>query len=231
VGADAVEVDVRMAPDGVLRISHDKKTTTAQYSKHPSLTDVFSILQGTTVSVNCDVKEREHIYEILRIASRYGFDEDRIILSGSISPEQVAYDPSILDRAKIYMNIEEILKYLYIYRGSARIENFSQLMIDPWVFVRSEMKHFDSLIAEVIDLVHQLGIKTINFPYRYIEENHCRMLGDEDLFVSVWTVDDPCALQRIIDYSLSNIENVTTRNVHIGKDLLTSSRYCTTISS
>ncbi|MGE4454066.1 MAG: glycerophosphodiester phosphodiesterase [Sphaerochaeta sp.] len=219
LGADAVEVDVRMAPDGVLRISHDKKLSGTRNVVQASLEDVFSMIGPTPLSINCDIKEREHLYALFRLAEQCGFSKDRLIVSGSVSPEQLAYDPGIADRATLYMNIEELFKYLYLFNTSFSFNDFSRLMTEPWAFTRSYMKQLDEYLPAVIDFSHHLGIRTINFPYQHVKEHHCRILQEADLFVSVWTVDDSNALQTFCDFSLSNLENVTTRNVRVAKSI------------
>ncbi|MGH0052372.1 MAG: glycerophosphodiester phosphodiesterase family protein, partial [Sphaerochaetaceae bacterium] len=78
LGVDAVEVDVRKSPDGILRISHDKKLTAEQYASHATLEEVFRLLRPTSLSINCDVKEREHLYTLLNLAKQYGFGKERL---------------------------------------------------------------------------------------------------------------------------------------------------------
>lgn len=220
LGADAVEVDVRMDPAGVLRISHDKRLSVSEYAAHQSLESVFALLGPTSLSINCDVKEREHLYELLGLAKRYGFDKSRLILSGSVSPEQVSYDPCIADRATLFMNIEELFKYLYLSKGESSIGDFSRLMTEPWEFTRIYMKHFDAHVPAVVEFARHLGVRVINFPHQYLCEEHYAALQAGGLSVSVWTVDDRNALQRILAFSVSNVKNITTRQVVMAQGLL-----------
>ncbi len=220
LGADAVEVDVRMDPAGVLRISHDKRHSVSEYAAHQTLESVFALLGPTSLSINCDVKEREHLYALLSLAKRYGFDKSRLILSGSVSPEQVSYDPGIADRATLFMNIEELFKYLYLHKGPFSMGDFSRLMTDPWAFTRTYMKHFEDHVPSVVELALHLEIEVINFPYHHLGEEHFKALQTAGLSVSIWTVDDRIALERILAFSVSNLENVTTRQVSMAQSLL-----------
>lgn len=217
---DAVEIDVRKSPDGTLRISHDKKPDVRAYENVARLEEVFEILKPTTLRVNCDMKEREHVYDLLGVADAYDFDRDRLIVTGSISPEQLAYDPELLDRMTLYMNIEELFKYVYLYSGSSNFEEFRKLMTEPWTFTRAFLLNLEGYLPKVIDLTGKLGVTKLNFPYQQVREEHCRMLAQAGLGVSVWTVDDSEAMQRFLDFSIGNLENVTTRQVSTFKRLL-----------
>ena len=220
LGADAVEVDVRMDPDGVLCLSHEKLHSASQYAGHTTLENVFALLAPTSLSINCDVKEREHLYELLSLAQRYGFDKSRLILSGSVSPEQLVYDPSIIDRVTLFMNIEELFKYLYLSKGESSIGDFSRLMTEPWEFTRIYMKHFDAHVPAVVEFARHLGVSVIIFPHQYLCEEHYAALQAGGLSVSVWTVDDRNALKRILAFSVSNVKNITTRQVVMAQGLL-----------
>lgn len=178
LGVDAVEVDVRKGPDGTLRISHDRKESAATYGVVPSLEEVFELLRPTALSVNCDLKEREHLYDVLDLAWKYGFGRDRLILTGSVSPEQLSYDGDIRRRASLYMNIEELFKYLYLQAGGRSIADFPRLMVEPWAFTRQYMFDLQSHLPQIIDFVAVLGVNVINFPYRGLTEECCKALEE-----------------------------------------------------
>ncbi|MGH0052431.1 MAG: hypothetical protein ACQ5SW_03445, partial [Sphaerochaetaceae bacterium] len=171
------------------------------------------------------------LYTLLNLAKQYGFGKERLILSGSVSPEQLAYDTDISNQATLYMNIEEIFKYLYLYTGSAALGDFTKVMTEPWAFTRIYMKTLQSHLHDVIELAHLLGLRTINFPYQYLTEENCATLDDAGLSVSVWTVDDQKALETYLSYSVSNLENITTRRVGIMKNLLSLSMRNQTVPS
>ncbi len=224
LGVDAVEVDVRMDPAGVLRISHDKQHDAAAYATHASLEQVFALLGPTSLSINCDLKEHEHLYALFALAKRHAFGRERLILSGSVSPEQLSYDPGIVSKATVYMNIEELFKYLFLRNESASLADFTRLMTEPWAFTRSYMKQFDAYIPLVVEFARYLGIEVINTPYQYLQERHFAALEVEKFRLSLWTVDDREALQSILSFSVSNLENVTTRHVSMTKSLMESRR-------
>ena len=56
LGADAVEMDIRRAPDGLLYSSHDRQTGSEIAKKHP-LEAVFRRIADTPMKVNSDIKE------------------------------------------------------------------------------------------------------------------------------------------------------------------------------
>lgn len=218
LGVDAVEVDVRKSPDGTLRISHDRKASSAMYEQVPRLEEVFAMLRSTRLSVNCDLKEREHLYDVLALALKYGFGPDRLILTGSVSPEQLAYDGDIRFRASVHMNIEELFKYLYLQAEGRSIADFPRLMVEPWAFTRQYMSDLGSHLTQVIAFVNALDIDTINFPYHGLTEECCRTLEKAGVAVSVWTMDDEASLDAILGYSVSNLRNITTRQVRMVQD-------------
>ena len=55
LGADAIEMDIRRAPDGLLYISHDRQTGSEIAKKH-TLEAVFRRIADTPMKFNCDIK-------------------------------------------------------------------------------------------------------------------------------------------------------------------------------
>ena len=81
-GADALEVDVHPKDDGFY-ISHDPSD-----GAHPDLKDVFSLIRGSGVKVNCDLKHPGIEHAVLTLAQACGVDE-QLIFSGSVSLEAI----------------------------------------------------------------------------------------------------------------------------------------------
>lgn len=102
-GADALEVDVHPKDDGFY-ISHDPSD-----GAHPDLKDVFSLIRGSGVKVNCDLKHPGIEHAVLTLAQACGVDE-QLIFSGSVSLEAIQ-DPAI--RCRTFWNIESAMPALY----------------------------------------------------------------------------------------------------------------------
>lgn len=208
-GPEAVETDVRMSDNGELRISHDA-VSAADYQSKPTLEQVFTLLADTRMSLNCDIKNTPALYSVLNMADRFGFHADRLILSGCLSPEQLVRDLSILQKATVYLNIEEIFKFFYLSDHKvASTSEFVGLMNTPWAFLRKiQISH--EWFARSARLARDLKIAAVNLPYRYLKDETAALFSAANVPVSVWTVNDP----DLIDYCLEkNVLNITTLNV------------------
>lgn len=209
LGADIVEMDVRRAPDGVLRISHNRLTP-EEYAEKPTLTEVLRRLKGTELSLNCDLKEQAALYDTLALAASMGFGRERLILSGCTSPEQLTRDISLTERAHIYVNIEELLKFLYLEEnGLAYGPDFAVLMNEPWTYLKKAAIP-ERWADAIVRFVKGLPIRGINLPYRCLTESLARQLREADIPFSVWTVNDPEIMDGCIR---AGAENITTLEV------------------
>lgn len=210
-GADIIEMDVRRAPDGVLRISHDRLTA-AEYEKKPTLEEVFRRIADTRLRINCDLKEQSALYEVLALGERMGFGRDRLILSGCTSPEQLARDPEIVERAAVYLNMEEILKFLYL---AERLEGcdtqFAQLMSRPWSMMGPAPTP-ERWLGHIVRCCKALGVQGLNLPKDRLPEELIALCHAAELPFSVWTVNEP----EIMDKCLrAGAENITTLAVRL----------------
>lgn len=211
LGADIVEMDVRRAQDGVLRISHDPLSL-EEYAEKPTLLEVFRRLAGTGLSLNCDVKEQAALYDTLKLAASMGFDRERLILSGCTSPEQLVRDPSLRERARIYVNIEELLKFLYLMEHPpAYGPDFAQLMAEPWHFLKKAALP-DHWLDEIVRFAKNVPVQGVNLPYRCLTDPFVQRLREAEVPFSVWTVNDP----EVVAYCIrSGAENITTLEVRM----------------
>ena len=205
-GADIVEMDIRRAPDGVLRISHNQLEQTNDGEK-PTLESVFLRLKDTPLALNCDLKEQCVLYEMLDMASSLGFGKERLILSGCTSPEQLARDPSLSERAQIYLNIEEILKFIYLTeRQDGYDSRFTELMVTPWSFLDT-FELTDERLEKIVLFAQVLHICGINLPVRHLTGRTVEIFRTSGTAISVWTVNDAETLERCIR---SGVRNITT---------------------
>ncbi len=212
LGADIVEMDVRRAADGVLRISHDQVTET-EYASKLTLQNVFESIAGTGLGLNCDVKEPMIVYDVLAMGERFGYGPGTLFLSGSTSPEQLACDPGIAKRANVLLNIEQVLKILYLpelYRQNDT-QKFCELMNQPWEFVNG--KAFTSDETEsMLELVETVGAYGVNLPHQLLTEDLAERMRARKLPFSVWTVNRPEEVARCLRLGAHNVTTLTVKS-------------------
>lgn len=209
-GADAIEMDVRRADGGLLYISHDRKCGNEILEKI-SLESVFERIKDTSLKFNCDIKEPFALPGTLDMARHFGFGPDRLILTGSVSPEQLAHEPAITERASIYINIEEALKFFYMKQLYANRDeaSFPKLMTDAKPFVL-EMMEDDRCIAALIRMTRTLNVCGINMPHQIFTKELAERFHTESIACSVWTVNEYADADRCLALGA---ENITTRAV------------------
>lgn len=210
LGADVVEMDIRRAADGTVYISHDRQYGNAVREKL-TLEDVFRRIRNTDLKINCDIKESFALCDTLDIAERFQFGPDRLILSGAVSPEQLVMEPTITERASVYLNIEEALKFLYMGMLCAKQDEkqFPQLMTDAKPFVMS-MAEDERWIASVLRLMKALNVHAINMPHTALTKPLAQSLHAEGILCSVWTVNEAADIDRCLELG---VHNITTRTV------------------
>ena len=210
-GADIIEMDVRMAPTGVLRISHNRMTA-EEYEAKPTLEEVFRRIKDTHLRINCDLKEQSTLYAVLLLGERMGLGADRLILSGCTSPEQLARDPEIVKRAAVYLNMEEILKYLYLAEGAEGCDTrFRDLMSRPWSMMGPAPTP-ERWLSHIVRCCKMLGVQGLNLPKDRLPEELIVLCHEAELPFSVWTVNEP----EIMDKCLRvGAENITTLEVKL----------------
>ena len=220
LGADIVEIDIRKGPDGNLYVSHDPVTAENMQEKS-AVKEAFVKIRYAGLSVNCDMKEQGALYDLLYLASAYGLDKNHLILSGCVSPEQIARDPHLAEQARIYINLEEVWKMLYFAQcQKGYTEQFAELMNDPWVF----LKQFDvpeGWMDEAIRFVKAYHLAGVNLPHRCLCETFVEKLQKTNTPFSVWTVNDAELIERCIRIGS---ENITTREAELA--LAVRSRVC-----
>lgn len=100
-GADALEVDVRAAPDGTLCLSHDLPD-----SLRPRLAQAFQMLRGSPMKINCDLKQPDLEEAVLALARQWGA-AGQLLFSGSVSMERMKQDPEV--RSRTLLNVRPIV--------------------------------------------------------------------------------------------------------------------------
>lgn len=178
-GADALEVDVHPKDDGFY-ISHDPSD-----GAHPDLKDVFSLIRGSGVKVNCDLKHPGIEHAVLTLAQACGVDE-QLIFSGSVSLEAIQ-DPAI--RCRTFWNIESAMPALY-----AQCEAGIPLT--------------EEQIRAAISLYRRCGVQIVNLYYGLCTQERIALLRENGILTSVWTVNDASCARQFLD---AGVYNITTR--------------------
>lgn len=212
LGADIIEMDVRMDDTGTLRISHNAEPSREAYTAHATLQQVFDILRPTAAAINLDIKEGQHISAILDLAAKNGFKKERLILSGSISLGQMYQNSEWGKRAQIFLNLEEILKYA-IFPSVQSSADFQSLMETPWKFIRPRLGPYADYVPVMLHVCKSLAVVGCNCPQWFLTEAVCTALDGKKLSLSVWTVDDAKEQRRLFNDSRLSLVNLTTRNV------------------
>ena len=239
-GADVVEIDVRMDPSGDLRISHDPLSSEG-YDQKNLLEDVLQRILPTSVLINFDIKEEEVLYKTLSTAHDFGFPAERLIFTGSTTPEQLINDPELTERANFFLNLEEVLKYAFIHRkGEFGREVFFMLMENPYIFfmnkrasipdvilsesIRINQKIFavsktfrEKIYKDTVRIYQETRAAAANLPRFLLWDSVLDDLKAGNVPLSVWTVNEPDLIRRCMDLGVCNI---TTQNVQLAKQIL-----------
>lgn len=202
-GADAVEMDVRRDKGGTLAISHNQLES---YAGFVLLSEVFESVKAGNVRINCDIKETEIVPDVLALASHMHMGEEMLTLSGSVTPDLLKADPTIVRRASVHLNIEELLKDYCV----KQYPNANLLQKEPWDVVRDCQEELSPRVGELVEKSFALGIQAINLPYSDWARQLFSSVYTMGVPISVWTVNDQEDMERLIG---GGVLNLTTLNV------------------
>jgi len=193
LGADCVEVDVRLDAAGRLVLTHD---TPADYSGLAALEDAFALIRESGIAVNCDLKEREALLPALALAEQCGIGPERLIFSGSVDPALLLRDDlRITRRSRIFLNAEVLAQAML---PGSETDRAAQTAL------------FLERTRAVAGRFHALGAEALNAPYMYVPPRLAAALREMGVPLSLWTINDEDALRRFVRWDLLNI---TTRSV------------------
>ncbi len=215
-GADAIEVDVRVDPSGTLRISHNV-VPAEEYARKLTLRAVLERVRDTSLAVNFDLKEQAALYKTIGEARSLGFSRERLIFSGCTSPEQMVRDEHLAECGQFFMNVEEVLKYVYYFRDPGNnLDRFGKLMSDPWsVIDEDNINLTDETTDGALRLFRQMDIAAVNLPKTMLGTRLFRDLKARGIPISVWTVNDPAQARVFLE---EGVFNITTRKVKMVLD-------------
>ena len=188
-GADFIEVDVRRTREGALVISHDKLSE-EEYRSCVRLAQVLELVkQAGTAGINCDIKEED------------------ILLDATLKN-----DPSIVRRANVLLNIEEVLKELCVERLRAEGNGEDSSKLPPWEVVHRYIPDLSAYFDDLTDICLSTNVRAINLPYRAPISVFLPRFRALHLPVSAWTIDDLGDIHTLLR---EGIYNITTRKVRL----------------
>lgn len=197
--AEAVEVDVRIAKNGVLRLSHDDRD---DYSDAATLEDAFKIVADNDICINCDLKQSRTLFPVLDLADKCNVAPRKLIFSGDIDLKELAWHPEIAKRARIFLNAERVYGYYLIGKSGSPAE----VLRSPESFFEGNSVAFLKEHSDwMINFYKQLGAECMNICYNKIDSEIVSLYASLDLPISVWTVNAPEMQKRFIDEKVLNI--------------------------
>lgn len=190
LGADCVEIDIRLDAQGKLWLTHDLP---ALFSGLTPVEDAFALIQKSGIAVNCDLKEYGALLPTMKLAEKYGIGPDRLIFSGSVDTALLEVNPEIARRSQIFLNSEELVKDLSKKDAPDRAGQTAYLL--------------ENADAAAKRLWH-LGAKALNAPYKYMPEALIGMLRERNVALSLWTLNEEAPLR---EFMRKDLLNITTR--------------------
>ena len=181
--AECLEVDVRKGQNGDLILSHDDNG-----GEGVSLKNVFEqMLTAPGKMINCDLKEKDLEIPVYHMACRFHL-EDRLIYSGEVDPIHLAENKEKFEKARIFLNIENIYPAVYEKDEESREEK----------------------VKLAVEKAAELPISCINAEYHVMTDEIIEFIRSKGLGCSAWTVNDETDLKRLMK---KQVENITTRNL------------------
>lgn len=147
------------------------------------LSYVFEYCRKHNVMVNCDVKSKGLVKPVLELAKTMGV-EDLVYFTGAVCPKEVIF----LTAGSAYVN-----QVFYKKKFSLSLDNLCG-------------------IKRYIDSFNNPRIKGINIPYIYASNELVCRAKEIGLGLSIYTVDDPAVLERLIPLAP---DNITTNRIDV----------------
>ncbi len=192
LGADCVEIDIRMDTQGRLWLTHDLP---AFFDDLTPLGDAFTLIGKSGIAVNCDLKEYGALLPVLALAEEFGIGQEKLIFSGSVDTALLERQPDIAQRARIFLNSEELVRDLLKTDPPDRIGQTAFMLAHAGC---------------VADRLHTLRAEALNAPYKHMPDELIVKLRARNVALSLWTVNDEKALK---EFMKKEVLNITTRNI------------------
>ncbi len=179
---EALEVDVRVRPDGSFFLSHDASDDVC-----PDLREVFSLLRGSGKLVNCDLKNPGMELGVLALAKKSGIAE-QLLFSGDVSPALVWENAQVRERT---------------------LFNLDPFAADTLRRFRSGQEPTREDLESIARQCTAFGVGTINIPYGLCTQTFLRFFRERNIAISAWTVNDAETAEWLLR---ADIRNITTRS-------------------
>ncbi len=194
LGADCVEIDIRMDAQGRLWLTHDLP---ALFSGLTPVEDAFGLIQKSGIAVNCDLKEYGALLPTLKLAEKCGIGPDQLIFSGSVDTALLAEKPEIARRSRIFLNSEELVRDLS-----------KKEPPDRWSQTAFLLANADAVSARL----RGLGAEALNAPYKYMPDELIEKMRERKAALSLWTLNEEAPLK---EFMAKDLLNITTRSASL----------------
>lgn len=170
---DALEIDVRKNSRGQLVLNHDQLVVGEDYL---SLNTFLTAMKGTSLKLNCDLKESNLEIGVFELAQRHNKWSD-ILLSGNVDPKYLKNWPT-----QLLMNIENA--------------------VDP----RKTYAEWDEgTVIEGMEHLAKQGAKIINMPEQLFTEKIYETGQALAVDFSLWTVNDLNRIEELVAKNIYNV--------------------------
>lgn len=170
---DALEIDVRKNSRGQLVLNHDQLVVGEDYL---SLNTFLTAMKGTSLKLNCDLKESNLEIGVFELAQRHNKWSD-ILLSGNVDPKYLKKWPT-----QLLMNIENA------------------------VDLRKSYAEWDEeTVIEGMEHLAKQGAKIINMPEELFTEKIYETGQALAVDFSLWTVNDLNRIEELVAKNIYNV--------------------------
>lgn len=170
---DALEIDVRENSRGQLVLNHDQLVVGEDYL---SLNTFLTAMKGTSLKLNCDLKESKLEIGVFELAQRHNKWSD-ILLSGNVDPKYLKKWPT-----QLLMNIENA--------------------VDPR---KSYAEWDEETVIEGMEHLAKQGAKIINIPEQLFTEKIYETGQALAVDFSLWTVNDLNRIEELVAKNIYNV--------------------------
>ena len=183
IGADVLEIDVRMGEKNNLVTSHDQAGNDALM-----LQEVFETIKPvSSARINCDLKEYGLEEAVFCLARTCGLQEERLIYSGSVKPVKKE-QPCSWREAEIYWNVEECLPGVYECSEGEEKERITEQMTE-----------------ELVEACESFGISVVNINEKFLKAAIVEQMYQNGIGISAWTVNEENRIMGLLDLGVCNI--------------------------
>lgn len=190
IGADALEIDVNRDRNNRLVLFHDQNPDDTRACA--TLEEAFDLAaKHRTVKIMCDLKKPGLEAEVLKQAEKNRIT-GRIILTGRL-PE-ISYNREPFSCCEVFLNFEDLLET----EG-----------IDIFSIPAEDEKNFTEAVKLGAHKCMQYGVSVINTHYSLCTGPFFRIMENNGIRISAWTVDREEDIKRLLEKGIYNITTKT----------------------